>query len=214
MTRLTKFDPRFENDYEQVKPILQSLGLPQLPRTVYEKMRQLFRVKHGYSKREKSWIGTGGHGLLIYGLARKLRPRVAVDVGTYLGFSALCLALAIEEEMLETKVLTIDSSQHIDYGRDEFFDRLRSERVVELVGNSSTVLSTLPEQPIDFAFIDGGHYYEAVSFDSDFVGCRLADYGVMLMDDCMPEYDGVLQAAIETQHKYNLYRIDFWVLRS
>ena len=58
-----RYATRFKDDYDTMKPILEQYDLPLMTQYTYEKMRRLFRVKHGYSKRKQSWINGGYHGL-------------------------------------------------------------------------------------------------------------------------------------------------------
>lgn len=209
MAITSTFQPEFEFDYDDTLPLLHQYSIPVMQRTIYNKMRALFRVKHGYSQRARSWIGPGYHGLLIYGLVRKLLPRSVVDVGTCWGFSALCAALAMEDARLNSQVLTIDRSEHTDYGSDAFFDRLRRDKVFQVVGLSKQQLPQYAPVTIDLAFVDGGHSYEQVHFDATFLSRRLSPNGILMLDDCVAEYAGVEQAAREIEYEFGLTRTTF-----
>lgn len=196
----------FKDDYLDTFSHLKNLHLPIMAKDTYEYMRYLFRCKHGFSQLHSSLIMGGYHGLFLYGMVKIIKPNIVLDIGTCLGFSALCAALALEEENVGGTVISIDRSHHTDYGRDSYFDRLRTERVIELIGDSKELLPLKLDCPLELVMIDGGHDYPYVSFDLAFTASRLTDNGIIIVDDHDEAYPGIIQAVSETQAKFHLHQ--------
>jgi hypothetical protein len=126
-----------------------------------------------------------GFGFLYYGLARALRPKHVVVVGSGFGFSVVCLALALKDNA-EGALSFVDPSYSILKdgplrtvgGASQWddpaqvrahFRRFGVDQVVTHFKMTSTEFfagytdRALPR--IDLAFIDGNHSYEDVRHD-------------------------------------------------
>ena len=140
--------------------------------------------------------GDGGeHGLLLYKLVYCLdheRPTTILDIGTARGFSAITMARALLDAKLDGIVRTVDVMDHrskfywhvgkqdpkdplanISISRCEVWSRWFEEeecRVTPLLGQSHQILENWSHGPIDVAFIDGEHTYDAVRRDLSLVG--------------------------------------------
>lgn len=103
-----------------------------------------------------------GHlqGRMLKMLTAMLRPHRVVEVGTFTGYSALCLAEGLASD--NDRVITLEAS-------DELEDLIRENlalspygcRVEPIIGRAEDVLPTL-SAPFDMAFIDADkrHYTE------------------------------------------------------
>ncbi len=105
-------------------------------------------------------------GSLIELLVRLIDARRAVEVGTFTGYSALCIARALGPE---GRLTCCDvSDEWTSIGRPFWEEAGVAERIDLHIAPAIQTLATLPEDdPIDFAFIDadkGGYvaYYEAL----------------------------------------------------
>lgn len=76
-------------------------------------MDSLFSSKH-----KNNWEIGGSLGALLYGLTKTMRPEVVLEFGTFKGFSAMCFAKAIKEDVIlgrlpsSSRVLTYDIKDH------------------------------------------------------------------------------------------------------
>ncbi len=107
-----------------------------------------------------------GHlqGLLLRMLTRLIRPESVLEIGTYSGYSALCMAAGMEAG---GRVLTFEiNDEQEDFTRPWLERAPYAAKVEMLIGN---VLDILPSRPdtFDLAFVDGDKrqypaYYELV----------------------------------------------------
>jgi len=107
-----------------------------------------------------------GHlqGQLLGQLSRMIRPRRILEIGTFTGYSALCLAGGLEADGL---LFTIDIREEDVALARGYFDRSPwADRIRSLSGNALEVMTSL-EESWDLVFLDADKvnytaYYEAV----------------------------------------------------
>jgi predicted O-methyltransferase YrrM len=94
-----------------------------------------------------------GHwqGNVLAGLSRMLRPRRVLEIGTYTGYSAICLAQGLAPG---GRLLTVDRNEELA-GLVKRYLHLAglSDRVEPIIGDAMQVLPTLDEV-FDLVFID------------------------------------------------------------
>lgn len=102
-------------------------------------------------------------GNVLRMLIRLMGARRVVEVGTFTGYSALCMASALPED---GKVITCElDEKHAGIARS-FFERSSDGKKIELrQGPASETLATLPDASFDLVFIDADKvgypdYYE------------------------------------------------------
>jgi hypothetical protein len=126
-----------------------------------------------------------GFGFIYYGVARALRPKHTLVIGSGYGFSVVCLALAMKDNGQGTLTF-VDPSYSLlkdgplktmggratwssDTSVKEHFQRFGVEDIVTHYKMRSDQLFTsyddLQLPPIDLGFIDGNHSYEDVKYD-------------------------------------------------
>lgn len=105
-------------------------------------------------------------GALLTLLARALGARRAVEVGTFTGYSALCIARGLPEE---GELLTCDTSEEWTRVARRYWERAGvADRIRLALGPAAETLRALPEEErFDLAFIDADKesypvYYEEI----------------------------------------------------
>jgi predicted O-methyltransferase YrrM len=160
------------------------------------------------------------HGRLLYAaLSRYLRTSgvrnpTVVETGTARGFSALCLARALDDAGVSGKVLTFDVLPHdltmywnciqdLDGPRTRaqllnHYRELLETYVIFHAGDSARELRKLGCPRVHFAFLDSVHTYAHVMAEFATLRERQRPGDVLFFDDYAPEsYPGVYQAADE-----------------
>ncbi len=135
-------------------------------------------------------------GRVLSMLSHMIRPNVVLEIGTYLGYSALCFAEGLADG---GKVITLDVQEDTNavarsfVAKTEYLDRIEFH-----LGNAVDVIPTLPET-FDLVFIDAdkpnySNYYSLV-FD------RVRPGGFIIADNVLwsgkviePEMDENTQA--------------------
>ncbi|MFI3281484.1 MAG: O-methyltransferase [Rikenellaceae bacterium] len=114
-----------------------------------------------------------GHiqGKLLELLVRMQRPKRILEIGTFTGYSALCMAAGLEEG---AELHTIEVDDELESFAAEFFSRsLHAAKIHQHIGSALEVVPTLGGH-FDMVFIDGDKreypaYYNML-FDSGIVG--------------------------------------------
>jgi caffeoyl-CoA O-methyltransferase len=121
-------------------------------------------------------------GAFMTVLSAALQPKFAVEVGTFTGYSALCIARGLADG---GRLLCCDVSQEwTAIGRDHWDRAGVGERIDLVIAPALETLRALSDEPIiDLAFIDadkGGYrsYYEEIVK-------RLSPRGVILVDNTL-----------------------------
>ena len=137
-----------------------------------------------------------GHlqGAVLQALSYMLRPRRILEIGTYTGYSAICLAKGLTED---GHLHTIDINEELQemcfrYICDSGLER----KITQHIGEAEHIIPTLDEE-FDLVFIDAdktnyGLYYDQV-FD------KVRKGGFILADNVL--YDGEVVLPVEEQSK-------------
>jgi caffeoyl-CoA O-methyltransferase len=93
-------------------------------------------------------------GALLTLLVRLLRPRVVVEVGTFTGYSSICIARGLETD---SRLITFDVSAEWTSVAEHFWERAGVRQRIELVLGPAekTLPARLADDVVDLAFIDG-----------------------------------------------------------
>lgn len=136
---------------------------------------------------------TQGNFLSI--IALMMRPRRILEIGTYTGFSALCLAEGLAEDGL---IYTIDANPEIAPMAEEHFSKSSySDKIIFKIGDAREIIPGLDET-WDLVFIDADKtsycdYY-------DMVINRLRPGGIILADNVL-WYGKVLEKKMDNKTK-------------
>lgn len=132
-----------------------------------------------------------GLGWLYYSLARMIRPRHVVIIGSWRGFAPLVFGKALQDNLEKGEVIFIDPSLVDDFWKDaasvsSFFknyggDNIRHYSMTSQQFVESSAYKGLTD--IGILFIDGYHSKEQVKFDYDSFQHLLTDNGMILLHD-------------------------------
>jgi predicted O-methyltransferase YrrM len=112
--------------------------------------------------------------------SQMIRPKLVVEVGSFTGYSAICLAQGLAEG---GRLHTIEYDEELELIIREFVEKAGLAAQIELhIGDAKGILPTLPDE-IDLAFIDAdklayGVYYETLL-------PKLRAGGYMLIDNIL-----------------------------
>ena len=132
-------------------------------------------------------------GRFLYGLARALRPRRALELGTNLGISAAHLGLALARTEAEGRgrgdLVTLEGAPALADLARAHLDALAVGDHVDVV--TGRFADTLPDVlasggPFDLVFIDGHHEEEAAFAYASSIRPRLAPGALLVLDDVEP----------------------------
>lgn len=121
--------------------------------------------RHCYEHYEDSAMLSGFfQGRVLSMFSRMVRPRVVLEIGTYLGYSALCFAEGLADD---GKVITLDIVEETSKVARSFVQKSEYQDRIEFhLGNAIEIIPTLPET-FDLVFIDAdkpnySNYYDLV----------------------------------------------------
>lgn len=123
-----------------------------------------------------------GHfqGRVLSMISKLIRPKTILEIGTYTGYSALCLAEGLKRNGL---LHTIDHNEELYDFQRKYFDRSGyKEQIKQYVGEALDILGEI-KGPFDLVFIDAdkanyANYFKAV------IG-KMNPGGVILSDNVL-----------------------------
>lgn len=121
--------------------------------------------EHCYAHFEDNSMLSGFvQGRILSMFSKMIRPKVVLEIGTYLGYSALCVAEGLAED---GKVITLDLQEDTNKVARSFVERSEYKDRIEFhLGFATEIIPTLPET-FDLVFIDADkpnytNYYDLV----------------------------------------------------
>jgi predicted O-methyltransferase YrrM len=105
-----------------------------------------------------------GHlqGKVLSMLSHMIRPKCILEIGTYTGYSALCLAEGLQED---GKLITLDINEELeDRVRTYFAVSALGEKIDYRIGNAAIIIPGLTET-FDLVFIDADKERYSLYFD-------------------------------------------------
>lgn len=119
-------------------------------------------------------------GRILAMVSALLRPRRILEIGTFTGYSALCLAEGLTGD---GELVTVDVNEELEDFARSFFDRSPfAARIRMIIGDAREVVPAL-EGDFDLVFVDGdkAQYPEYL----DLVAPRVRVGGVLLADNVL-----------------------------
>jgi caffeoyl-CoA O-methyltransferase len=121
--------------------------------------------EHCYANYQDSSMLSGFfQGRVLSMISHMITPKVVLEIGTYLGYSALCLAEGLGHD---GKVITLDIQEDTNRVARSFVEKTDRKYCIEFhLGNAAEIIPTLPET-FDLVFIDAdkpnySNYYNLV----------------------------------------------------
>lgn len=126
-------------------------------------LRQLNRETHQKILQPRM---LSGHlqGRVLSMLSKLTNPKYILEIGTYTGYSALCLAEGMQKE---GEIHTIDINEELKTLQRRYFDKSGyGERIFQYTGNALEIIPTL-DKTFDLVFIDADkenycNYFELI----------------------------------------------------
>jgi caffeoyl-CoA O-methyltransferase len=119
-------------------------------------------------------------GRLLSMLSHMVNPVFILEIGTYTGYSALCLAEGLTKN---GKLLTIDINEELETRCRSFFDEsLYAQQIDMKIGDAMEIIPTIQEE-IDLVFIDA----DKANYSNYFELClpKLRTGGFMIVDNVL-----------------------------
>lgn len=105
-----------------------------------------------------------GHiqGRLLALLSRLVRPKFILEIGTYTGYSALCLSEGLQPD---GQLITIEANEELEDRTKSYFEKSeKKDQIRMIIGNALDIIPTL-EMNFDLVFIDADKANYSAYFD-------------------------------------------------
>jgi predicted O-methyltransferase YrrM len=116
-----------------------------------------------------------GHyqGRVLSMLSKMIQPNRILELGTYTGYSALCLAEGLTEN---GRLITVDVNPELEEMVDKYIQKSPfKNQIQQIIGNGMDVITTLNEE-FDIVFIDADKRNYAAYYDLVFDKVRKGGY--------------------------------------
>lgn len=135
-----------------------------------------------------------GHyqGRVLSMLSHMIQPENVLEIGTYTGYSALCIAEGLKEK---GHLTTIDVNEELEDFVAAYIEKAgMGDRITQLIGDAIDIIPTLDEQ-FDIVFIDADkknycNYYDLV-FDKVKSGGYIIADNVLWSGKVLEDYDSL-----------------------
>ena len=90
-------------------------------------------------------------GRILSMISKLISPKNILEIGTYTGYSALCLAEGMQKK---GKLITIDKNEELESFAKKYFNKSEyKNNITQFIGNAIDIIPTLNEK-FDLVFID------------------------------------------------------------
>jgi len=119
-------------------------------------------------------------GQLLTIISQLVQPKIALEIGTFTGYAALCLAKGLP---IDGRLYTIEVKEELESLIRKYIDQSNKAAQIELlIGDAATIIPTLPT-PFDLVFIDAGKRFYAEHYD--LVINQVRSGGIILVDNVL-----------------------------
>ncbi len=122
------------------------------------------RVKTFAERDDKSMLSGFYQGRILAMFSKMIQPKRILEIGTYMGYSALCLAEGLTES---GEIFTLDVNEEFTKTAKSFWAKSAyNDKIKSFVGNALDIIPTL-EETFDLVFIDADkpgylNYYDLI----------------------------------------------------
>lgn len=116
-----------------------------------------------------------GHlqGNFLSMISKMIQPKQILEIGTYTGYSAICLAQGLQKG---GQLHTIDNNEQLEKMTRSFFEQAELDKTIKYyIGDARTVIPTIKEQ-FDIVFIDADKKNYSVYYDLVFDNVKPGGY--------------------------------------
>ena len=139
-------------------------------------------------------LSGGYQGRILSMISKLIQPKTILEIGTYTGYSALCMAEGLQKN---GTLFTIDKNEELEDFAKKYFEKSSyTSQIKQLVGNALTILPTLNEK-FDLVFIDADKANYSTYFNM-IIG-KMNSGGVILSDNVL--WSGKVIEEIEPNDK-------------
>lgn len=145
-----------------------------------------------------------GHlqGRVLSMISHMISPNLIVEIGTYTGYSALCLAEGLTDN---GKLITIDFNAELQHIHEQFLNKSANSNKIEVVYNDAKkIIPSLPDE-IDLVFIDADKENYALYYDLIFA--KIKPGGFILADNVL--WSGKVIEEVKESDKSTKALVDF-----
>jgi len=138
-----------------------------------------------------------GHlqGTFLQMISRMIQPKAILEIGTFTGYSAICLAQGLQPG---GKLYTIDINPEMEDFATPYFEEAGLKDKIEMfIGNASEIIENL-QGPFDLVFIDADKESYITYFDLAFA--KVKPGGYILADNTL-WYGRVIDTNAETDRE-------------
>lgn len=123
-----------------------------------------------------------GHlqGRFLSMISRLMQPNLIVEVGTYTGYSALCLAEGLAPH---GRLITIDKNKELEQRVKNYFQQSPYGQQLEMICTDAAEFLPSLQGPVDLAFIDADKQNYALYFD--LLLPKMRSGGLMIADNVL-----------------------------
>lgn len=144
-----------------------------------ELLKELLEKTYG-ERADKSMLSGFYQGRVLSMISHLVKPRRVLEIGTYVGFSALCFAEGLTDD---GKIITLDIQPETNAIARDFFARSGySDKIDARLGNATEIIPTLDET-FDLVFIDADKPNYANYFDLVFPKLKIG--GIIAADNVL-----------------------------
>ncbi|MDA8595785.1 O-methyltransferase [Flavobacteriaceae bacterium] len=141
-------------------------------------------------------------GRVLSMLSKLMRPHYILEIGTYTGYSALCLAEGLAPG---GKLITLDVNEEIQWLAQKYFDKSDfKDQIESKIGNALALIPEL-DQGIDLVFIDADKENYQAYFD--LVVPMMNKGGVILSDNVL--WSGKVVEQLDPKDKSTKALLDY-----
>jgi predicted O-methyltransferase YrrM len=141
-------------------------------------------------------------GRILSMISKLIQPKTILEIGTYTGYSALCLAEGLQKN---GTLFTIDKNEELEDFSKKYFEKSDyNTQIKQIVGNALDIIPTLNEK-LDLVFIDADK--ENYSNYFKMIIRKMNSGGVILSDNVL--WSGKVIEEIEPNDKDTKALVEF-----